>query len=154
MLYTNLFQSLRPHLSKMKKNFFLYHIQQNQQKIWESQRSREEKHWFSVCKCTLAARVELLVSKYPKSFSAGLVSILSFPSLCWYRESPRPTWMTLHWPCWTSWGSHGSTSPACQGPPRWIPSLKCLNHTTQLGVVGKLAQVPKALKCLSLPTWT
>ena len=58
----------------------------------------------------------------PKSFSsAGLLSIHSLPSLYLCSGLPKPMCRPCTWPCWTSWGLHRPTSPACQGPTRWQP---------------------------------
>lgn len=44
------------------------------------------------------------------------------------------------WSCWISWVSQRPTSPACQDPSGCTHSLKHVNCTAELGVIGKLAQ--------------
>jgi len=89
------------------------------------------------CKRTLLADVQLFVyTRTPKSFSARLFSVSSSPSLCTYLGLPWSKYNTLHL---ALVGSCRPTSQACPGPPVWHPFPCCINYTTQLDVISRLA---------------
>jgi len=69
----------------------------------------------------------------PKSCRAAL-SEFSVSTCVW--DCPDSNTIPCSWPCWTSLDSHRPTSQAYPG----IPSFCCVNCTTQLGVVSKLAE--------------
>lgn len=74
----------------------------------------------------------------PKCFSAGLLSIPSFPSLYWHRRLPQPKCKTLALLDFID--SYWLTSEFVKAPLDVIPSLQFVNCTTQLGVICKFAE--------------
>jgi len=80
------------------------------------------------------------------SFSSANTTKLSSSRLLWIHSPPSPALGIANtdvrystWSCQTSWILHGSTSPACLGL-NGISSLQCVNPTTFLGVIHKLAE--------------
>ncbi|KAK4829612.1 hypothetical protein QYF61_005739 [Mycteria americana] len=77
----------------------------------------------------------------PKSFSSGLLSIHSLPSLHLCLGLPRPMCRTLHLALLNFMRFAGAhLSKPVKVPLDGIPSFQHVDYTTELGVIGKLSE--------------
>lgn len=83
--------------------------------------------------------LSLSSTKTIKTISSRLCQPIHSPAYICFWNCPKPVAGTSTWSCWTSWGSHGPISQACWGPS-WFTSLQHVDCTTQLDVIGKLAE--------------
>ena len=95
--------------------------------------------WAARARCWLMLSFSSIST--PKSCSLGLLSSHSPPSLYLCLGLPRPMCRTLHLTLLNFMRfTQAHLSRPVQVPLNGIPSLQRINHTTQLGVVGKLAE--------------
>ena len=93
------------------------------------------------CKCTWLM-LSFSSTRTPKSFSAGLLSRSSSPGLHTYLGLPQPKCRTLHFALFNliSFTRAHLLNLSRSFPLDGIPSIFCVNCTTQIGVNSRLAE--------------